>query len=71
MARIEHVFKGSARIGRGWYSEDTQTIELEFPDGAHVVYRNVPPTVWADLVASDSPGRYLADVLERYPFRRR
>jgi hypothetical protein len=56
----------------GWYHEETLTVELEFRrDHAHVVYRNVPKKVWTDLIASKSAGRYVSEVLERYPFRRR
>lgn len=71
MARLAHTFRHSSRIRRGWYSVETQTVELEFPDGAHVVYRNVPRSVWNDLVGAASPGRYLTEILERYPYRDR
>lgn len=71
MARLAHRFRDSARISRGWYDPDLRTVELEFPDGAHVVYRNVPRSVWDDLTRAESPGRYLREVLEKYPFRRR
>lgn len=71
MPRQEHVFKGSTRIGRGWYDPDTRTVEIEFRDAAHVVYREVPKNVWDGLIRSKSAGRYVSQVLERYPFRRR
>ena len=71
MARLAHTFRHSSRIRRGWYSPETKTVELEFPDGAHAVYRNVPRSVWDGLVGAESPGRYLAEILERYPFRSR
>lgn len=71
MTRLAHVFKGSTRIGRGWYDPDTKTVEIEFRDAAHVLYREVPREVWDGLVRSKSAGRYLSRVLERYPYRRR
>jgi KTSC domain len=72
MSRLEHDFRQSTRIVRGWYDESAQTVELEFRrDHVHVVYRNVPLSVWQDLEAAPSPGRFVTEVLEQYSYRRR
>lgn len=69
MKREAHKFTGSTRIRRGWYEKTTRTVELEFLDGVHVLYREVPAAVWMDLKDARSAGRFVTEVLDRYPYR--
>lgn len=71
MSRLAHSFGGSTRLRRGWYDPDTMTVELEFSDYAHVLYRGVPRSVWDALLDAKSAGRFVTQILERYPFQRR
>lgn len=71
MPRQAHIFRGSTRLHRGWYDPETRTVELEFLDGAHVAYRMVPASVWRDLTNARSAGRYVSQVLEKYPYEKR
>lgn len=69
--RLKADFAGSSRLTRGWYDPDNQRVELEFVDGHHHVYDLVPAEVWEDLKRAGSPGRFVTDVLDRYPKRAR
>ena len=47
------------------------TLEIEFKQGWVYQYRNVPSEVHADLMASDSPGKYFnQNIRNRYEFER-
>lgn len=61
----------SSNIRSVGYAPDTQTLEIEFQDGAIYEYSGVPATVHAGLIAAASPGRYFhTHIKDRYPHRR-
>lgn len=69
MARLVRSFPESTRISRGWFDPDKKLLELEFRrDGARIEYLGVPAAVWAGLLETKSPGRYVSDVLGRYRY---
>lgn len=45
------------------YDPETKTLEVEFRTGGVYQYPNVPPAMYADLLASDSIGRFVATVV--------
>jgi hypothetical protein len=69
--RDRHTFTGSSRVSYGFYDPATRTVELHFPDGTVVDYFDVPAQTWEAMKKTASVGRFLRDVLERFPFRRR
>ena len=48
----------STAILSAGYDPDTRTLEIQFQDGRVYRYLQVPPVVYRDLMAADSPGRY-------------
>jgi len=66
--KLRHTFKDSSRVARGTYDTERTEIELEFQDGGRATYRQVPKSVWDELVTASSAGRYINDVLNSYPY---
>lgn len=53
------------------YDEATQTLEVEFKDGAVYQYYNVPQSMYSQLMASSSIGKFLNQYIKNaYPFAR-
>jgi hypothetical protein len=53
------------------YEADTQTLEVEFRDGAVYEYEGVPPGVHSEFMGAASQGAYLhRHIRDRYPYRR-
>ena len=65
----EPVASGSiASIG---YDEPSQTLEVEFTNGAVYQYYNVPQPVFEQLMQAPSKGQYLAyQIKNAYPYSR-
>lgn len=49
----------SSNISRVGYDSDTQTLQVEFKDGAVYQYFDVPENVFQDLLTAGSAGSYL------------
>lgn len=60
----------SSRVNEAGYNPALQTIRVRFRDGTPWEYRDVPEDVWQGFKTSDSPGRYIFDVLDSYPYGR-
>lgn len=65
--REAHTFTSSTRVDRAWYDPETQVLELLFPDGVRWRYEGILPATWARFKRSPSPGRFVAEILDRYP----
>jgi hypothetical protein len=48
----------SSMIASAGYDPDTRVMEIEFRSGKTYTFSEVPPHVYENLLASDSPGRY-------------
>ena len=55
---IERTPVRSSALRSVGYDEDSQTLEIEFTNGAVYRYFNVPPEVYRGLMAAESHGRY-------------
>lgn len=69
--RQRTTFAGSSWLTQGWYDPESQRVELEFVDGHHHVYEMIPADVWERFKRAGSPGRFVTEVLDRYPKRPR
>lgn len=69
--RVMHVFKGSSRIDTAWYDEKNKLIEILFPDQVRWLFFDIETATWHRFTRAESPGRFLRDILERHPNRRR
>ncbi len=53
------------------YDEETQTLEIEYKDGSVYQYYNVPASVYSELLATSSVGRFIHQYIKNaYPFAR-
>jgi hypothetical protein len=53
------------------YDVDSQTLEIEFKDGAVYQYYNVPQTIHDELMNSSSVGKFIHQYIKNgYPFAR-
>ena len=58
----------STAIASAGYETETGTLEVEFTSGAVYRYRLVPASVWRELRAAPSAGRYFSErIRDRYP----
>lgn len=55
----------SSNIAAVGYDEDTQTLQVEFNDGAVYQYFDVPKHVFDELLSSGSVGSYLHQKYKR------
>ncbi len=53
------------------YDEDSQTLEIEFTNGAVYQYSDVPPEVHHGLMAAESHGRYFHQHIRNKSYRYR
>lgn len=51
----------SSNVASVGYDEDSQTLEVEFKNGALYQYFDVPQVLYHGLMAADSTGSYLAE----------
>lgn len=61
----------SSAIARIGYDVDVEEAYVEFreSDGIYA-YSGVPLEVFAELARADSKGRFVSEVIKRYPFRK-
>lgn len=68
MQRYSVVSSNITSIG---YDEPTQTLEVEFQDGAIYQYYNVPQNIYDNLMREGSKGRFLNTYIKNaYPYSR-
>jgi len=51
------------------YDPKNAILRVTFREGATYEYLGVPPRVWSTFQKVASPGRYIDDVLDQYPYR--
>ncbi len=67
----EWVSLDSSRVERARYDDGLSQVQVTFrKHGTPWVYEDVPSDVYDMFITSDSPGRFINDVLNRYPYRR-
>jgi hypothetical protein len=59
----------SSRVMRMRYDHGNSQVHVNFVDGTPWVYEDVPYTVYEMFLTSSSKGRFIHDVLDRYPYR--
>jgi len=58
----------SSMIHAVGYDEKTQTLEVVFNSGKTYVYEGVEPEIYQGLMAADSKGQYMNDlIIDMYP----
>ncbi len=68
---MERIPVKSSNISSIGYDEDSNTLEIEFHNGAVYQYFDVPFSVYDDLMGADSQGIYLAQNIKgKYRFVR-
>lgn len=59
----------SSNISAIGFDADSQTLEVEFKNGAVYQYTGVPYSEYEGIMGADSKGKYLnASIKNRYPF---
>ena len=53
----------SSAVSAAGYNDRTSTLYIKFTSGAVYEYQAVPYDEYLDFISSDSPGRYVQDVL--------
>ncbi|MCK5602708.1 KTSC domain-containing protein [Candidatus Pacearchaeota archaeon] len=54
----------SSNIKRTRYNKEDKFMEVEFNNGCHYEYKDVPESVFNDFVEADSPGRAFASEIK-------
>lgn len=54
----------STMIAAAGYDPDTRTMEIEFRSGRSYTFEGVPPHVYENLLAAESPGRYFNQAIK-------
>jgi hypothetical protein len=68
---VDRLPVSSSNLASVGYDEVGQVLEVEFRHGGVYQYTGVSKSVFDELMAADSLGRYLATRIKpRYPFRR-
>lgn len=66
---MERVAVSSSNIAAIGYDPDSQTLEIEFTNGAVYQYFGVPPDEHDGFMNADSKGKYLhANIKSRYSY---
>lgn len=68
--RFDWIPFDSSRVQMGAYNEEVKTIRVRFADGTPWEYREVPPKVWERFQQSESPGAFIHQVLDNFPYGR-
>lgn len=68
---MERYTVASSNISSIGYDEPSQTLEVEFLNGAIYQYYNVPKNIYDQLMQQGSKGRFLNTYIKNaYPFSR-
>lgn len=62
------VQMSSSRVSQARYDDGLQQVQVVFKDGTPWVYDGVPEDVWLAFSTSDSPGRYINQYLNGFPY---
>lgn len=62
-----YYFVGSMRVYKATYNSKQLTITVEFTDGVRWDYYSVNAQEWADFLTSESPGKYIYEILDHKP----
>lgn len=66
---MERTPVSSSNIAAIGYDENSQSLEIEFTNGAVYQYSSVPPSEYEGIMGADSKGKYLhANIKNRYSF---
>ncbi len=69
MKKGEWVKTASSNINQVKYDTNTRVLSIEYFNNAIYDYENVPPEVYAELLASDSIGSYVArNIKDQYDY---
>jgi hypothetical protein len=60
----------SSRVMRCRYDQGLSQVHVNFRDGTPWVYEDVPEGIFEMFITSQSMGRFIHEVLDRYPYRR-
>ncbi len=68
----QEIHLGSTNVGAIWYAWEPRRLFVRFLDGSVYSYESVPLDVAVGMVETDSPGRYVWNVLRanNYAYRR-
>jgi hypothetical protein len=61
-------FRPRPRTIAAGYQESTYTLRIRFRNGRVYGYYRVPPNVWRNFKATNSPGKYINRVLNHYDY---
>lgn len=68
---IRREYVASSNVVSIGYDEPTQTLEVEFKDGAIYQYYNIPKNIYDELMAAPSKGQFLAyQIKNAFPYSR-
>lgn len=58
--------KFSSHVTATGYDSDALTMEIEYLDGSHYCWSNIPPNIYETLRAADSVGKYLRQIEKNF-----
>ena len=68
---MERSAVASSNIAAVGYDSTSQTLEVEFSNGAVYQYYNIPQTIYDALMTAPSKGQFLAyQIKNRFPYAR-
>jgi hypothetical protein len=66
---MERTPVSSSNVSSIGYDADSQTLEVEFNNGAVYQYSGIPEYEYVGIMNADSKGKYLhSNIKNRYPF---
>jgi len=61
----------SSNIAFAGYDKDSETLDIIFKNGTKYRYEDVPEAIYKRIFSSDSPGKFVRDVIAKsYPFKK-
>lgn len=68
---MSRTYVTSSNLHSVGYDSQTETLEIEFNDGAIYQYEGVSEVVYEELMSAPSHGKYFhAHIKDAYPYRR-
>ena len=68
---MQRDYVASSNVVSIGYDDGSQTLEVEFKDGAIYQYYNVPRSMYDELMAAPSKGQFLAyQIKNAFPYSR-